>query len=153
MQQTLSIHFTGNFLAWHRWFLYEYEQALRNECGYKGYAPYWDWVKYADAPEKSPIFNGDPYSLGGNGKYIPHNGTIIQVPEGVVGQPLYLPPGLGGGCVEQGPFTTVNLGPLGLTTKPPGPNGGLGYNPRCLSRDVGPALNQRYANASSVLCE
>lgn len=60
MQQTMSIHFTGNFLTWHRWFLYSYEQALRNECGYKGYAPYWDWLKWADAPEKSPIFNGMP---------------------------------------------------------------------------------------------
>lgn len=36
----LKIHNTGNFLPWHRWFTYAYEQTLRNECGYKGYHPY-----------------------------------------------------------------------------------------------------------------
>jgi tyrosinase len=36
---TLTIHGTGNFLGWHRYFVYAYEQALRNECGYKGYQP------------------------------------------------------------------------------------------------------------------
>lgn len=39
IQQTLSIHFTGNFMPWHRWFTYSYEKALRDECGYKGYQP------------------------------------------------------------------------------------------------------------------
>lgn len=152
MQQTLTIHYTGNFLGWHRWFLYIYEQALRNECGYKGYAPYWDWPKYASAPEKSPIFNGDKYSLGGNGKYIPHNGTLIVPPPGVGGDGVLLPPGLGGGCVETGPFAdqVVNLGPMGLATEPVGPDGGFGWNPRCLKRDVGPELTKRYTNATSV---
>lgn len=149
MQQTQTIHFTGNFLGWHRWFLYTYEQALRNECGYRGYAPYWDWLKYVSAPEKSPIFNGDAYSLGGNGKYIPHNGTILLPPPGAPGEPVQLPPGYGGGCVEKGPFANmkVNLGPLGLSNEPPGPGGGFGYNPRCLRRDVGPALTLKWTNA------
>lgn len=39
IQQTLEIHYTGNFLPWHRWFTYSYEKALRDECGYKGYQP------------------------------------------------------------------------------------------------------------------
>lgn len=39
MNQTLSIHATGNFLTWHRYFVWTYEQALRNECGYSGYQP------------------------------------------------------------------------------------------------------------------
>ena len=39
IQQTLTIHYTGNFMPWHRWFLYSYEKALRDECGYKGYQP------------------------------------------------------------------------------------------------------------------
>jgi hypothetical protein len=39
IQQTLDIHFTGNFLPWHRWFTYSYEKALRDECGYRGYQP------------------------------------------------------------------------------------------------------------------
>ena len=39
IQQTLEIHYTGNFLPWHRWFTWSYENALRSECGYKGYQP------------------------------------------------------------------------------------------------------------------
>lgn len=47
---------------------------------------------------------------------------------------------------------TVNLGPVGgLEGTAPGPNGGLGYNPRGLKRDVGPALNTRYANYTTIL--
>ncbi|KAK5130705.1 hypothetical protein LTR08_001735 [Meristemomyces frigidus] len=47
---------------------------------------------------------------------------------------------------------TVNLGPVGgLNGTTPGPDGGLGYNPRRLKRDLGPALNTRYANYSTVL--
>jgi tyrosinase len=45
----------------------------------------------------------------------------------------------------------VNLGPVGLADSVPGPEGGLGYNPRCLKRDVGPAQTQRYCNAGTIL--
>ena len=34
---TLSIHATGNFLSWHRYYLLLFEQALRDECGYSGW--------------------------------------------------------------------------------------------------------------------
>lgn len=47
---------------------------------------------------------------------------------------------------------TINLGPVaGLVGTEAGPDGGLGYNPRGLKRDVGPALNTRYANYTTVL--
>ncbi|KAG7150000.1 Tyrosinase P like protein [Verticillium longisporum] len=160
IQQTLTIHYTGCFMPWHRWLLYEYETALRDECNYTGYLPYWDWPRYASAPEKSPIFNGDPYSLGGNGdlggngEYVPHEGPVIVPPPGVGGGNISLPAGLGGGFVTTGPFAnmTVNLGPVGgLQGTAPGPDGGLGYNPRGLKRDVGPAMNLRYANYTTVL--
>lgn len=39
VNQTLYIHGNGPFLTWHRYFVWAYEQALRNECGYKGYQP------------------------------------------------------------------------------------------------------------------
>ena len=39
IQQTLTIHYTGNFMPWHRWFVYSYETALRDECNYTGYQP------------------------------------------------------------------------------------------------------------------
>lgn len=115
---------------------------------------YWDWPKYMKAPQDSPIFNGDPYSLGGNGQYIPHNGTVITPPEGVSGGDILLPAGLGGGYVVTGPFAnmTINLGPFGGTFgTEPGPDGGLGYNPRGLKRDVGPGINERYCNYTTVL--
>ncbi|ELQ35329.1 hypothetical protein OOU_Y34scaffold00712g2 [Pyricularia oryzae Y34] len=38
--------------AWHRWFVFNYERALGEECAYKGYQPYWGWAKHATAPEK-----------------------------------------------------------------------------------------------------
>ena len=36
INQTNYIHYTGTFLAWHRYFTWTYEQALRKECGYTG---------------------------------------------------------------------------------------------------------------------
>ncbi|KAM7183235.1 putative tyrosinase [Rhypophila sp. PSN 637] len=155
IQRTMDVHFTGNFQPWHRWYLHQYEKALREECGYTGVSPYWDWPKYAAAPQDSPIFNGDEYSLGGNGEYIPgHPGQLLAPPPGVVGEIVQLPPGLGGGEVKTGPFAnmTITLGPVaGIPNVPPGPMGGLGMNPRKLKRDVGPGVNMMYANYTSVL--
>jgi len=89
--------------------------------------------------------------MGGNGKFIPgHPGVTVQIP----GYPaVNLPPGLGGGCVETGPFKNmkVNLGPIGSVSEPPGPLGGIGYNPRCLKRDVGPYPSQKWNNYTRIL--
>ncbi|KAI0132820.1 hypothetical protein BJ170DRAFT_615493 [Xylariales sp. AK1849] len=138
IQMSGSIHATANFLTWHRYFTWTYEKALREECGYTGYQPYWNWGRYALDPANSPIFDGTPTSLSGNGIYSPYPGITF---------PLYpppmhvLPPDAGGGCVDSGPFAnmTVNLGPVfpfapDVPTNPQ-PDG-LGYNPRCLRRDV-----------------
>lgn len=88
IQQTPNIHNTANFLTWHRYFTWAFEQALRNECGYTGYQPYWNWDRYAKDPEHSPLFNGNASSLSGNS---PRPGA----------------------CVNTGPFADmkVNLGP------------------------------------------
>jgi tyrosinase len=90
--QTNYIHGTANFLTWHRYFLHEFEKALKNECGYKGAMPYWNWDRYADNLQASPLFNGDSGSFGGN------SGRS--------------------GCVETGPYKsyTVNIGP-GASTR------------------------------------
>jgi tyrosinase len=66
IQQTLDIHFSGVFPPWHRWFVHSY----------------WDWPKYAHAPQDSPIFDGSDTSLGGNGEFIEHQGPVIQSPDG-----------------------------------------------------------------------
>lgn len=39
INQTLSIHGTGNFLSRHRYFVWSYEMALKEECHYQGYQP------------------------------------------------------------------------------------------------------------------
>ena len=134
----MYIHLTGNFLGWHRYFLWTYEQALRNECHYKGHQPYWNWGKYALDPLNSPLFDGSDDSLSGDGSYYPHPGIAVT------GAPPpfdVIKPGKGGGCVKSGPFKNmvVSLGPVFPTIGgvPVNPRAdGLGYNPRCLRRDI-----------------
>ncbi|MCJ1371074.1 hypothetical protein MMC20_002289 [Loxospora ochrophaea] len=65
-------------LPWHRYYIQQYEYALRNECGYEGYLAYWDWTLDAADPKSSPIWSNE-LGFGGNG----------SSPEQ---------------CVEQGPF-------------------------------------------------
>ncbi len=79
---------------------------------------------------------------------------MIVPADGIGGSPIPLPAGTGGGFVATGAFAnmTVNLGPVGgLEGTNPGPDGGLGYNPRGLKRDLGGAMNTRYANYTTVL--
>lgn len=136
IQQTLSVHADGLFLGYHRYLVHLYEKALREECGYKGAQPYWDWTLSYKDPRQSPVLDGSPYSLGSNGIYVPNREPIVVSLPG--GQTLVFPPATGGGCVESGPFTAdkyqIHLGPVGY--EPQGPQGGLGYNPRCLERDL-----------------
>lgn len=154
INQTTTIHYSGTFLGWHRYFTWQYEQALRKECGYKGYQPYWNWAKTAESGlEKSPMLDGSAFSMSGNGEFIP-GGKEVNL--GGNGLPdFWLPAGTGGGCIKSGPFKNmkVNLGPvqLGLTDGTSVSNGdGLGYNPRCLKRDLTDYSNKNFANASSI---
>lgn len=149
INQTLSIHGTANFLSWHRYFTWTYEQALRNECGYKGYQPYWNWGKWANDPANSPIFDGSDSSMSGNGAFEAHNCTQAL--------PTLLnciPPGTGGGCLTSGPFkdSKVNLGPVSATLSIPEliPNNGTIYNPRCIRRDVNNWVSTRYSSEKNV---
>ncbi|KAI3336666.1 Di-copper centre-containing protein [Xylariaceae sp. AK1471] len=133
INQTLSIHGTGNFLTWHRYFLYAYEQALKNECAYTGYQPYWNWLDNKQDPSKSPLFDGSQTSFSGDGSFLQHNGSVTANGN------VWIPSGKGGGCVTSGPFVDyqINLGPVfpiqdGMSPAPTP----LGYNPHCLSRDL-----------------
>ncbi|KAI9760561.1 MAG: hypothetical protein M1835_000146 [Candelina submexicana] len=137
---TNNVHFSGLFLHFHRYFLWLYEKALQDECGYKGTQPYWDWTISWEDPRKSTVFDGSSTSMGSNGAYIPNrNGTAISA----FGIHAVIPPGTGGGCLTSGPFKNhiVNLGPIAYA--PQGPNGGLGYNPRCLARDLSPGFSNQ----------
>ncbi|KAF2786397.1 Di-copper centre-containing protein [Melanomma pulvis-pyrius CBS 109.77] len=153
INQTLSIHGTGNFLSWHRYFTWIYEQALRNECGYTGYQPYYNWARWADNPVKSPMFDGSDTSMSGDGAYVAgRNNTCIPSPDACG---ISLPPGNGGGCIKSGPFKDwkVNLGPVApvLADYTPNPEfTGLGYNPRCLRRDISSAASQGWTQDEDV---
>ncbi|KAG5985744.1 hypothetical protein E4U54_005834, partial [Claviceps lovelessii] len=153
-----KIHATGLFLPWHRYFVQLYETALREECGYSGYQPYWDWAKYLHRPHgANPLYDGSSTSMSGNGWYIPdRNGTLQILP---VPRPdptrVFCPPGTGGGYIERGPFVnwTLHLGPYydmhvrnGLPVKPNPRPDGLGYNPRRMIRD----FNNTFLETSST---
>ena len=102
IQQSLTIHGTGNFLTWHRYFTWAFEQMLRNECGYKGYQPYWNWGYWAEDPLKSPLFDGSETSWSGDGAYV-GNRTSVCFPSDELCF-IQLQPGTGGGCLTSGPF-------------------------------------------------
>ncbi|EDU42342.1 conserved hypothetical protein [Pyrenophora tritici-repentis Pt-1C-BFP] len=129
----------GNFLSWHRYFMWAWEQTLRNECGYKGYLPYYNWALWADNPRASPLLDGSDTSISGDGEYVPgRNFSCVPNPGRCF---VEVPPGQGGGCVASGPFKNwkMNIGPVTTldTTVPPNPSpDGLGYNPRCIKRDI-----------------
>ncbi|KAF2852689.1 Di-copper centre-containing protein [Plenodomus tracheiphilus IPT5] len=143
MKNTMNIHGTGNFLSWHRYYTFAYEEALRVECGYNGTQPYWDWGRYAN-PETSPLFDGSDTSMGGQGEKVTHNSNGLK------------PAGNGGGCIASGPLKgmQVNLGPLAAmsdTSPPRNPRtDGYGYNPRCIKRDITGYLVQRDATTAKI---
>ncbi|KAF2751134.1 Di-copper centre-containing protein [Sporormia fimetaria CBS 119925] len=144
MKNTMSIHGTGNFLSWHRYYTWAYEQALRNECGYNGTQPYWDWGRWATSPETSPIFDGSDTSMSGQGEKVAGGNSMMK------------PAGEGGGCIKSGPFKDmkVNLGPMALmgdTVAPRNPRSdGYGYNPRCIRRDISGYLTSRDATTAKI---
>ncbi|KAF2018019.1 Di-copper centre-containing protein [Aaosphaeria arxii CBS 175.79] len=137
--QTYYTHGNGNFLSWHRYYMWTYEQMLRNECGYKGYLPYYNWAWWAEDPASSPLLDGSDTSISGDGEFVPgRNATCVPNPKSCY---QIMVPGTGGGCVTSGPFKDwkVNLGPITSrdTTVPPNPSpDGLGHNPRCIKRDL-----------------
>ncbi|KAI1408478.1 hypothetical protein F5Y13DRAFT_182677 [Hypoxylon sp. FL1857] len=127
-------------VRWHRYFLWMFEQTLRNECSYPGFIPYWDWpqdVVDETSVLNSPVFDTE-YGLGGNGDYI----------EDLSGFPdewkasLEVPGRSGGGCLPDGPFASLNasMGPGNYTE----------YTPRCVRRDFSPWLIARTLNAHTV---
>ncbi|EKD21813.1 putative tyrosinase central domain protein [Drepanopeziza brunnea f. sp. 'multigermtubi' MB_m1] len=153
INQTQNIHYTGTFLAWHRYFTWMYEKALRDECGYTGAQPYWNWGLFSNDTTSGPVFDGSATSMSGNGLYIPGRGDLTLALPGH--RDVLISAANGGGCVSSGPFKnmTVNLGPsaLPLNGGKSQTGSGLDYNPRCLTRDISSKVNDKFANATAIL--
>ena len=108
--------------------MYLWEKALREECGYTGARPYWDWSIDADSDvpiEKWVIYNAD-HGFGGNGPLV--------ATQPVTASWSLMPGQTGGGCVKGGPFTDVSVNV--------GPGFSLTYNPHCLRRGLNPTRIQ-----------
>lgn len=109
-----EIHIVGHFLPWHRRFIKIHETTLREECGYRGAIPYWDWTLDADSLDsisESPIF--DPvHGFGGDG--VPGTYILPNDPDGT----SELFPETFVGCVQDGPFAShkLHIGPGKLST-------------------------------------
>lgn len=147
INQTNFIHVSGLLFPWHRQFVWAYEQALREECGYKGSLAYWDWSEYAGNQSLSPVFDGSATSFGSNGQYVPHSATNSTQPGLPVPLYTYRPPGTGGGCITSTgglPSNfTLNIGPVSPVLAPANNNTyGLDYNPRCMKRDILPSISE-----------
>lgn len=137
---TTSIHLTASFFAWHRFFIHQFEQDLQSYCGYTGNLPYWNWAYDAASPQDSELFNGNPWSMGSNGAYVGNRSyTYLGL------QNVYYPPGTGGGCVTNGPFSnyTVRMGPLDSPYND-NVNSTFEHNPRCLVRDINAWFSTQY---------
>ncbi|KAM7188371.1 Di-copper centre-containing protein [Rhypophila sp. PSN 637] len=75
--QAYATHFVGAFLPFHRLMMHTHETALRNECGYTGYQPYWHEQKDAGKFSSSEILDAT-YGFGGDGA--PSTGCITNGP-------------------------------------------------------------------------
>ncbi|KAF2679807.1 Di-copper centre-containing protein [Lentithecium fluviatile CBS 122367] len=64
--QAYATHFVGAFLPFHRLLMKAHEEALRSECGYTGYQPYWQEQLDAGKFSTSAIFD-KTYGFGGDG--------------------------------------------------------------------------------------
>ncbi|KAK7946761.1 uncharacterized protein PG986_011082 [Apiospora aurea] len=144
--QTDYVHWVGQLLPWHRYYLWSFEQNLREMCGYKGAVPTdspyvrTDWTQDAVSEEavvESPIF--DPvHGFGGNGPYIVNTTGFPQDWQTMTP----VPNRTGGGCIEDGPFAHVNISM--------GPGNHTGYTPHCLRRELSPWLITQALNASKL---
>ncbi|KAK4223851.1 Grixazone synthase [Podospora fimiseda] len=148
--RTGAIHNSGYFLAFHRYYIQMFEDALE-DCGYNSGLPYWEWGLDVDGPHLSPLFDGSDTSLGSDGEYIPDRETFSFIPFGH-NESLSIAPGTGGGCVHTGPFNmnefTVHLGPYidQDSNALPAPDPNLPDNPRCLNRDLNSESIRRWTN-------
>lgn len=128
----------STFLGWHRHFVYLFQKALDQECGYQGPLPYWNWAWWRDDLGGSPLFDGSPTSLGGDGFW---NGTMSPIKNGN----YTFPRGQGGGCIKSGPFANITTGfrnfELREVLAGKFPPDALEASPHCVTRDLNNAIS------------
>ncbi|XP_046862769.1 uncharacterized protein LOC124456338 [Xenia sp. Carnegie-2017] len=61
-----NIHRKQFFLPWHRWFILQYENLLR-EIDCRVTVPYWDWSQEAGRPFSSSVWSASSAGLGDDG--------------------------------------------------------------------------------------
>jgi tyrosinase len=71
LHQTLTpnVHGSAKFLIWHRYYLWTFEQLLRDECGFDRNFPWFDETKFAGRFAQSSIFSSQWFgsvNVGGN---------------------------------------------------------------------------------------
>lgn len=104
---------------------------------------YWDWSLDGANITASPVFDGSPYSFGGNGDKIDlgdRGFSTIDIPGAVtLVQNASASETTGGGCVTNGPFANLEIpfGPVGadITEAFRGNPDNLKYRPHCMARD------------------
>jgi tyrosinase len=147
INNTLLMHSNGVFLSWHRHFLYLFQNALTEECGFKGAIPYWNWPWWADDLAGSPLFDGSSTSIGGDGYW---NASAPAVQNGN----YTFPRGHGGGCIKDGPFVNITTGfryfKNAEILRTEIPEDALDYAPHCVTRDLNNAITGPNHNPSIV---
>jgi tyrosinase len=148
VNNTVRIHGNGVFFSWHRHFLHLYQKALKEECGFKGTLPYWNWAWSSDNLTANPIFDGSATSFGGDGAQNASKALVMNN-----GNYIY-PRGNGGGCIASGPFANLTVPFRGFTNDelslPETPVNALDYAPRCVTRDLNSAISSVNMNQSVV---
>jgi tyrosinase len=151
---TPTVHFVAQFLPWHRLFVWAYETALRDECGYTGTQPYWDWN--LDVPPRGEFLSSPLWTdFGGNGEdtgpttdftidSISHMKNLVKatVNAGITND-FTTTTSTGGGCVTDGYFANIQI--------TLGPYAAYADNPRCLSRDMLPDFAATCAGDDQIL--
>ena len=100
MPTKLLHHMPQIFFPWHRWYLLEFENFLRQiDC--RVTIPYWDWSEdakhWARGTETSDVWNPGPHGLGGDG--VLPNDCVRAGP--FKERAFFIPEDIGEGCLKR----------------------------------------------------
>lgn len=84
LHQTLTpnVHLNSKFLLWHRYFLWTFEQLLRDECGFDRNMPWWDETRYSGRFKQSSIFSSQWFGdIDTKGDCVRNGVSILHIVE------------------------------------------------------------------------